>query len=58
MLPPGTLSLEGIKTHQQALLSHVDHAPLRSAEDRTGAAAELRAYLDAARDRLLSGGEA
>lgn len=31
MLPPGTLSLEGIKTHQQALLSHVDHAPLRSA---------------------------
>ena len=31
MLPPGTLSLEGIKTHQQALLSYVDHAPLRSA---------------------------
>lgn len=31
MLSPGTLSLEGIKTHQQALLSHVDHAPLRSA---------------------------
>ena len=31
MLPPGTLSLEGIKTHQQALISHVDHAPLRSA---------------------------
>ena len=31
MLPPGTLSLEGIKTHQQALLSYVDHSPLRSA---------------------------
>ena len=31
MLPPGTLSLEGIKTHQQALLSYVDHAPQRSA---------------------------
>lgn len=31
MLPPGTLSLDGIKTHQQALLSYVDHAPLRSA---------------------------
>ncbi|MGX5026096.1 TVP38/TMEM64 family protein [Enterobacter asburiae] len=30
-LPPGTLSLDGIKTHQQALLSHVEHAPLRSA---------------------------
>ncbi|EPF0314326.1 TVP38/TMEM64 family protein [Enterobacter chuandaensis] len=30
-LPPGTLSLAGIKTHQQALLSHVEHAPLRSA---------------------------
>ncbi|WP_431624201.1 TVP38/TMEM64 family protein [Enterobacter chuandaensis] len=30
-LPPGTLSLTGIKTHQQALLSHVEHAPLRSA---------------------------
>ena len=33
-------------------------ADLLAAEDRTGAAAELRAYLDAARDRLLSGGEA
>jgi uncharacterized membrane protein YdjX (TVP38/TMEM64 family) len=32
MLPPGTLSLEGIKTHQQALLSHVDHAPLQRAD--------------------------
>ncbi|MCW1827713.1 TVP38/TMEM64 family protein [Enterobacter asburiae] len=31
LLPPGTLSLEGIKTHQQALLSHVDRAPLQSA---------------------------
>ncbi|UAN33421.1 TVP38/TMEM64 family protein [Enterobacter sp. JBIWA005] len=31
MLSQGTLSLEGIKTHQQALLSHVHHAPLRSA---------------------------
>lgn len=31
MLPPGTLSLEGIKTHQQALLSHVDQKPLQSA---------------------------
>lgn len=31
MLPPGTLSLDGIKTHQQALLFYVDHAPLRSA---------------------------
>ena len=31
MLPPGTLSLEGIKTHQQTLLSHVEHAPLQSA---------------------------
>ena len=30
-LPPGTLSLAGIKTHQQALLSHVEHAPLWSA---------------------------
>ena len=30
-LPPGTLSLDGIKTHQQALLSHVEHAPLQSA---------------------------
>ncbi|MGX5107903.1 TVP38/TMEM64 family protein [Enterobacter cloacae] len=30
-LPPGTLSLAGIKTHQQALLSHVEHAPLPSA---------------------------
>lgn len=29
-LPPGTLSLDGIKTHQQALLSHVEHAPLQS----------------------------
>ncbi|MCU6214804.1 TVP38/TMEM64 family protein [Enterobacter bugandensis] len=31
ILPPDTLSLAGIKTHQQTLLSHVDHAPLRSA---------------------------
>ena len=31
MLPPGTLSLEGVKTHQQTLLSHVDRAPLQSA---------------------------
>ena len=31
MLPPGTLSLEGIKTHQLTLLSHVDRAPLQSA---------------------------
>lgn len=31
LLPPGTLSLEGIKTHQQALLAHVDRAPLQSA---------------------------
>ena len=31
MLPPGTLSLEGIKTHHQALLAYVDHAPLQSA---------------------------
>ncbi|MCG3098494.1 TVP38/TMEM64 family protein [Enterobacter sp. DRP3] len=31
MLPPGTLSLEAIKTHQQALLSHVEQAPLQSA---------------------------
>lgn len=31
MLPPGTLSLERVKTHQQALLAHVDQAPLRSA---------------------------
>ena len=31
MLPPGTLSLEGIKTHQQTLLSYVDRAPLQSA---------------------------
>lgn len=31
LLPPGTLSLEGIKTHQQALLFHVDRAPLQSA---------------------------
>ncbi|EMN1408555.1 TVP38/TMEM64 family protein [Enterobacter cloacae] len=30
-LPPDTLSLAGIKTHQQTLLSHVDRAPLRSA---------------------------
>lgn len=27
----GNPLLEGIKTHQQALLSYVDHAPLRSA---------------------------
>lgn len=31
ILPPDTLSLAGIKTHQQTLLSHVDHAPLHSA---------------------------
>lgn len=31
MLPPGTLSLEAIKTHQQALLSQVEQAPLQSA---------------------------
>ena len=31
MLPPGTLSLEGVKTHQQTLLSYVDRAPLQSA---------------------------
>lgn len=31
ILPPDTLSLAGIKTHQQTLLSHVDHAPLCSA---------------------------
>ncbi|MDV0594260.1 MULTISPECIES: TVP38/TMEM64 family protein [unclassified Enterobacter] len=31
-LPPGTLSLDGIKTHQQALLSRVEHAPLQSAQ--------------------------
>ena len=31
LLPPGTLSLEGIKAHQQALLAHVDRAPLQSA---------------------------
>lgn len=31
ILPPDTLSLAGIKTHQQTLLSHVDRAPLRSA---------------------------
>lgn len=30
-LPPGTLSLDEIKTHQQALLSHVEYAPLQSA---------------------------
>ncbi|RXW28398.1 TVP38/TMEM64 family protein [Enterobacter ludwigii] len=30
-LPPGTLSLDEIKIHQQALLSHVEHAPLQSA---------------------------
>lgn len=30
-LPPGTLSLETIKTHQQSLLSHVEHAPWQSA---------------------------
>jgi len=31
LLPPGTLSLDVIKTHQQALLTQVEHAPLRSA---------------------------
>lgn len=31
ILPPDTLSLAGIKTHQQTLLSQVDRAPLRSA---------------------------
>nr|WP_320726620.1 TVP38/TMEM64 family protein [Enterobacter sp. 118C5] len=31
ILPPDTLSLAGVKTHQQALLSYVDRAPLRSA---------------------------
>ena len=31
MLPPGMLSLEGVKTHQQTLLSYVDRAPLQSA---------------------------
>ncbi len=31
LLPPGTLSLEGIKAHQQVLLAHVDRAPLQSA---------------------------
>ena len=31
LLPPGTLSLDVIKTHQQALLAQVEHAPLRSA---------------------------
>ena len=31
LLPPGTLSLDVIKTHQQALLMQVEHAPLRSA---------------------------
>ncbi|MCE2011943.1 MULTISPECIES: TVP38/TMEM64 family protein [Enterobacter] len=30
-LPPGTLSLETIKTHQQSLLSHVEQAPWQSA---------------------------
>ena len=31
LLPPGTLSLEVIKTHQQTLLTQVELAPLRSA---------------------------
>lgn len=31
LLPPATLSLDVIKTHQQALLAQVEHAPLRSA---------------------------
>lgn len=31
LLPPGTLSLDVIKKHQQALLAQVEHAPLRSA---------------------------
>ena len=31
LLPPGTLSLDVIKTHQQALLAQVEHAPLQSA---------------------------
>lgn len=31
LLPPGTLSLDVIKTHQQALLTQVEHAHLRSA---------------------------
>ena len=31
LLPPGTLSLDVIKTHQQALLTQVENAPLRSA---------------------------
>ncbi|MXH64261.1 TVP38/TMEM64 family protein, partial [Escherichia coli] len=31
LLPPGTFSLDVIKTHQQALLTQVEHAPLRSA---------------------------
>lgn len=31
ILPPDTLSLAGIKTHQQTLLSYVARAPLRSA---------------------------
>lgn len=31
LLPPGTLSLDLIKTHQQVLLTQVEHAPLRSA---------------------------
>ena len=31
LLPPGTLSLDVIKTHQQAWLTQVEHAPLRSA---------------------------
>lgn len=31
LLPPGTLSLDVIKTHQQSLLTQVEHAPLRSA---------------------------
>ncbi|MCU3986788.1 TVP38/TMEM64 family protein [Enterobacter mori] len=31
LLPPGTFSLDVIKTHQQALLTQVEHAALRSA---------------------------
>ncbi|MEP9089672.1 TVP38/TMEM64 family protein [Enterobacter cloacae] len=30
-LPPGTLSLETVKTHQQTLLASVEHAPQQSA---------------------------
>ncbi|WP_414146773.1 TVP38/TMEM64 family protein [Enterobacter sp. 168J2] len=31
ILPPDTLSLAGVKTHQQTLITYVDRAPLRSA---------------------------